>query len=118
MLELAVYTPHKIAGEALCRLLQRRHLQPRYFQDMEELLEKVRMGETAAIILDLSSVPQTSEEIENIRLLSEEIPVIMATPYGSEDRELEHFQQKGYHLLEKPIHLPELLKIIRSLTSE
>ena len=113
--DLLVYAPENFAGEALCRLLRRRHLSPKYFHTVDALLEQIRFGLASIVILDLSRVPTINKDLEELLVGIEETPVIMVTPYNLNDQELTRFHQRGYHLMEKPVCINELLQLIRKL---
>lgn len=113
--ELVIYAPQKAAGQALCRLLERQKFQPRYLQSLEDLLDKLRFGYGGIIILDISSALEMNEELDNVLKLAEEIPIILVSPYGSDEQELTRFKGRGYHFIEKPISIPKLVELIRSL---
>ena len=112
---LAVYVPEKIAGQALCQLLKRRSLTPQYFQDTDALLEDVRFGLVDLIVLDLSAIPRVSKDLAAILAILHDIPVIMVTPYATTEKETANFRDNGYHLLEKPIRLDEMVRLIQTL---
>ena len=116
--QLLVYTPDKIAGTTLCRLLKHRCLQPFHHDNSEAVIDTIRFGQAGIVILDLSSVATVTtitKDIEDILTFAEGIPVIVLTPYAKNAREMEPFRRRGYYLLEKPISLDDLIKLIGSL---
>ncbi len=117
--DLVVYAPEKISGVALCELLKRRRFTPKYFQTPEELLGNIRFGLASIIILDLSSMPELTEELKEILKIGEEdeVPIIMLTPYALNEEELSPFHERGYYIMEKPISLDDLVLLIQKLAS-
>lgn len=116
---LVVYAPQKIEGQALCRLLRRRSLNPQLFQKVgADLLENARFGKIGVIILDLSSLPDIDEDIEVVLEMAQDVPVIMLTPYVADAPELQPYQRRGYHTLEKPIVMERLLSLVQKLAPD
>ena len=116
--DLVVYAPDKIAGIVLCRFLKKRDMEPFYYNDEEDFLKKIRFGIAEIIILDFSSFSSMCEivrDIENIMIYTQGIPVIIITPYSSNEKELAHFNNKGYHIIEKPVCIEHLASLISQL---
>jgi DNA-binding NtrC family response regulator len=113
---LLVYTPEKIAGVALCRLLKLRHVNAVYYETPEKALEQIRFGVVDIIILDFPSTSMKIQDMEDILTFAEEIPVILLTPYSMDDKEVQHFQNRGYHIIEKPVCMDSLVDTLYKLT--
>ena len=113
---LMLYAPEKSTGLALCRLMKRRSLEPEYYDNAEDILEKIRFGAAGTIILDCSSFPSMNaitKEIEEILSSAEGIPLIIITPYS--EKEMENFRKRGYYIVEKPICLDHLVTLIKQI---
>ena len=116
MLELVVYAPEKIAGKALCQLLEKRNFQPKYLQKQEDLLDAIRYGLVNVVILDMSSPMDVSRDLEDI--IGDDLAVIIVTPYVLEEEELAYYKNHGFYMLEKPIILNDLTKLICQVFSK
>lgn len=117
MSELMIYTPEKRAGQALSLLLKRRLLAPLYSSNLDDLLDSVRFGRANVIVLDLSSTPEIDCALEEVLDMAEGTSIIMVTPYATNEDVLERFHQRGYHILEKPICLDQLVALIQKLST-
>ncbi len=113
--ELLVYARNDIAGKALCQLLRMRDLKPIALIGMEDLIEKIRFGLGDIVILDLPSIATMREDLNDLLNISSETSVIMLTPYGTEDKELEIFRREGYYFFPKPICINDLIALIGQL---
>lgn len=114
-----IYNPDKSSGNALCNLLRRRDLKPIHCTKAEDILQKIRFGAAAILVLDFSSLPSMSaltKDIEEILELVEKIPVIILSPYSHEESEMKLLQKQGYYIMEKPIVLEKLVALIHKHT--
>lgn len=120
---LIVYTPDKRSGSALCRLLKLKleHLLTMYLQNTEAVIEEIRYGTDGIIIMDFSSISSMEniiEDIEEVVSLADNLPIIMLTNYSVDEEEIANFQERGFHILQKPICLETLISLIGELSEK
>jgi len=113
--ELFVYNPDQVAGLALCNLLRLRKWEPIYYANAEQLAEKLRFATSGILILDCASFSILSNILKDLKLLVGTVPVILLTPFAQNEKEIQRLQQQGYHVLEKPVVLDELVKMIQQI---
>lgn len=116
--QLVIYAVDKIAGQALCSLLRRRNLNPKYLQTTDELFEYFRLSSPCVIIVDLSSMSEMDNQLQEILQMTEDSPVILLTPYELNEKDIAPLQTKGYHMLEKPVVFARLIDLIRQLDKQ
>mgnify|MGYP006298995089 CR=1 FL=1 len=118
MKHLVIYTRDKITGATLCHLLKRRNLNPEYYTKYEVILNKIRFNYDNIIILDISSIFTMSyiaKDIEEILKFTDKMPVIMLSPYSSNEKKIKKIQQSGYYILEKPINVDKLAELVKKI---
>ena len=118
MKHLVIYTRDKITGVTLCHLLKRRNLNPEYYTKYEVILNKIRFNYDNIIILDISSIFTMSyiaKDIEEILKFTDKMPVIMLSPYSSNEKKIKKIQENGYYIIEKPINVDKLAELIKEI---
>ena len=115
MSSLVCYNPDQVAGKALCRLLKKRDLKPIYQDNWEEIIEDVRFGTPGVLVLDLGSLAEIAarvREVQDVIHVGDPIPIIMLTPFASDEVEMQPFHEFGYLILEKPVAIEKLVDAI------